>query len=363
MAQIRYKYLVRDKDRHGNERWYVRKKGQPKIRLRETPGTSEFIAEYKRALDAKPLPKPIIRQLIKTFSLEWLILNYYASSTFKQLDPKTQKQRRSILNRIADEHGQRDARTLTSKAVRAGRNARRATPGAANNMLKTLKALYVWAIEEEHVDHNPVEGIKRLPMNPDGFHSWSVEECLQFEVKHPLGTTPRLVYSLALYAGLRRSDIVKIGRQHITQDGFLDFNQEKTGRRTQILILPPLASAIENTPSTGLHLVETAYGKPFSSAGIGAAMKKWTQAANLPHNCALHGLRKALGARLAETGLSEHEIAAVLGHTGTGTVKVYTRDANQKRLATQALRTLQEQSVPLFSPHYTQVRQNSDNSK
>lgn len=350
MAQIRYKYLICDTDRHGNKRWYVRKPKQKKIRLRAEPGTEAFVTEYKLALEANTDTSVSVSP-IKPFSLEWLILKYFASNTFKQLNHKTQKQRRNVLGRLANEHGQRDARTLTSKAIRAGRDARQATPGAANNMLKTLKALYVWGIEEEHVQHNPADGVKRLPMNPDGFHSWSVDECLQFETAHPVGTMPRLVYSLALYAGLRRSDIVKVGKQNVTADGYLDFKQEKTNRRTQILILPPLAEAIKETPTAGLHLVETAYGKPFSPAGIGAAMKKWTQTAHLPSECALHGLRKALGARLAETGLSEHEIAAVLGHTGTGTVKVYTRDANQKRLAAQALRTLQEQSVPLFKSH------------
>ena len=356
MAKLKFKYLVSDKDRHGNERWYVRKPGQRKIRIREEVGSEAFVAAYKKALAAQVQPTAE-RTQIKPYSLQWFILRYYASSTFKQLDAQTQKQRRSILNRLANEHGERDARTLTSKAVRAGRDARKDTPGAANNMLKTLKALYVWGIEEELVETNPVECVKRLPMNPDGFHSWSIAECLQFEAAHELGTTPRLVYALALYAGLRRSDIIKIGKQHITEDGYLDFKQEKTNRRTQIYILPPLADAIAASPSEGLHLVQTAYGKPFTAAGIGGAMKKWTQTAKLPPECAMHGLRKALGARLAEAGLSENEIAAVLGHTGTGTVKVYTRDANQKRLAAQALKTLQEQSVPLFLSRNSSVGQ------
>jgi len=81
--------------------------------------------------------------------------------------------------------------------------------------------------------------------------------------------------------------------------------------------------------------------------GVGNAMKRWTQQAGLPGGCALHGLRKALGSRLAEAGLTEHQIAAVLGHAGTGAVKAYTRGADQKRLAAEALRTLGAQSVPL----------------
>ena len=106
----------------------------------------------------------------------------------------------------------------------------------------------------------------------------------------------------------RRSDLINVGRQHVIKDGYLRFTR-KTNREIQILTLPPLKRA--------------------------------------PAECDLHGLRKALGSRLAEAGLTEHQIAAVLGHAGAGAVKAYTRGADQKRLAAEALRTLEAQSVPL----------------
>jgi hypothetical protein len=40
-----YRFLVEDVDRHGNLRIYFRRKGQPKIRLTEMPGTAAFDAE------------------------------------------------------------------------------------------------------------------------------------------------------------------------------------------------------------------------------------------------------------------------------------------------------------------------------
>ena len=190
-------------------RWYVRVPEQKKIRIRQVPGTDDFLKAYQEALIHIPPPsklRPIIQH-----SLQALVNMYYASQTWRALSPATQKQRRSILGRICKEHGDRDARTLTPKAVRQGRDARRDTPGAANNMLKTLKALYLWGCEQELVDHNPVNNIKRLPMNPDGFHTWSTDECLKFENTHPIGTTPRAAYALGLYSGLRRSDIIRIG--------------------------------------------------------------------------------------------------------------------------------------------------------
>ena len=346
MAKIRLKYLVQDSDRHGNVRWYVRVPGRKKVRLRAEPGTTAFNSAYGSALSGQSVAvntrTAAVLRPIEEDSIQQLVNAYYSSFEWTALSPATQKQRRSILNRICLEHGDRDAKTLSTKVVREGRNARRDTPGAANNMLKTLKALYVWGIEHEFVDHNPVIGIKRLPMNPAGFHTWTPEECLTFEKAHPMGTNARTAYALALYGGLRRSDVVSVGRQHVTKDGYLKFSQFKTNKQISILIAPPLRMTLDAIDPEQLHFVLTEYGKPFSRPGIGNAMKKWTQTAGLPSRCSLHGLRKALGARLAEAGLTENQIAAVLGHSGTGAVKTYTRGANQKKLAAEALIALEE---------------------
>ena len=51
---IELKYVVEDTDRHGNVRIYVRRHGR-KIRIRETPGTDEFMVAYRAALNCDPL--------------------------------------------------------------------------------------------------------------------------------------------------------------------------------------------------------------------------------------------------------------------------------------------------------------------
>ena len=51
-----YRFVVEDIDRHGNVRVYFRRKGQPKIRLFEMPGTAAFDAEYQRAFSGEQRP-------------------------------------------------------------------------------------------------------------------------------------------------------------------------------------------------------------------------------------------------------------------------------------------------------------------
>lgn len=359
VANIRYKYLVRDVSRHGKERWYVRRPRCQKVRLFSEPGTPAFAREYHAAMQAPATKIRTVR--VQPYSLGWLIGQYFASADFAGLAKATRIQQRSILGRVASENGDKDARTLTSAAVKAGRDKRAQTPGAANNFLKSVKALYVWGIEAEHVSHNPAIGVKRLRMGPSTWTPWTPEQREQYCRAHPIGTMPRLVYALAYEAAFRRSDIVTVGRQHI-KDGFIQKTQEKTEEPVWVPISPELQACIDATPKTGLHLVTTAYGKPFSVKGIGGAVQRWLEQAGLDgQGISLHGLRKAAGADMAEGGATQEEIAAALGHSGTKTASIYTKSADKKRLAKQAQAKRQgtsgAQSVPPETSHSSPVGQ------
>ena len=58
-------------------------------------------------------------------------------------------------------------------------------------------------------------------------------------------------------------------------------------------------------------------------------------------------VEKAHGVRMAQSGATENEIAAKLGHSDTRSASVYTKGADLQRLADAAIRKVQEQSAPL----------------
>ncbi|MEO0591905.1 MAG: tyrosine-type recombinase/integrase, partial [Pseudomonadota bacterium] len=350
MAFVRYPFTMYDYDRSGRKRWYVRlvvDGKNKKRRVRSPEGTEAWVAEYKAILEdmqANERPRPK-NPYVAVHSLAWLINQYFISPQFKEAKPATQAQRRSILLRISKEGGHRDCRTLTKEAVQAGRDKRSATPGAANNMLKAMKAMYNWAMDAGHVTHNPVEGVKRLKMGESSWKPWTLEQREQFKLAHPYGTTARTAYHLAFDGGLRRSDVVRIGRQN-RDATHLRIEQQKTGKTIALMVTPDLAEALDTAPGDGLLYIQTAFGKPFSVKGFGAAVRRWVKAAGLPPELTLHGLRKADGVRMAEAGATENEIAAKLGHSDTRSASIYTKGANQQRLADAAIRRYIEQSAP-----------------
>ena len=91
------------------------------------------------------------------------------------------------------------------------RDAAKATPAQANNMFKTMRGLFAWAISADLMETNPVKGVPFLKVEGEGFHAWTDEELDRYEAAYPFGTRERVAYAVLLYTGQRRGDVVKMG--------------------------------------------------------------------------------------------------------------------------------------------------------
>lgn len=358
MMKMRLKYIVEDTDRHGNVRLYYRRPGAPKIRLRGPIGSSEFLIDYKHAAAGPAQPKDQTEKAGRLIhgSIRALCVEYYKSAMFRELDPRTQKVRRAILERFClhKNDGDKPYRMLLPKHVRVRRDEMMDRPEAANGLVKALRQLFKFAVRYDLHDSNPAVGIEYLSGNAEGFHSWTLDEIKKFENTHPIGTSARLALALALYTGQRRADLMQFGKQHV-RDGWLSFTQHKNRNskpvRMEIPIIPELQRILDESPTGDLTFLVTAFNRPFTSNGFGNRFRKWCDDAGLK-NCSVHGLRKAAAARLAELGCSEQEIMAITGHRTSKEVTRYTRAASQKTRAESALRRLsngqtENKSVPL----------------
>lgn len=341
--KIKLKYVSDDRDRHGNVRLYFRRRGEPKLRLPGPQGSPEFLKAYADALAGKLAPKaaPQGRAKPASGSIHWLCSKYFQSDQFLALDPRTQRVRRGILDRLNEAEGHKPYALLEPRHIRARRNEMRDRPEAANAMVKALRQVFAFACEDEELNaaRNPAKDVAYIRTGSEGHHSWSLAEVEQFEQRHPIGTKARLALALLLYTGQRRSDVVVFGRQH-TQAGALTFTQFK-GRnrnpvRLELPIIPELQRIINASPCGDLTYLVTTFGKPFTSNGFGNWFRKRCNEAQLT-NCSAHGLRKAASGRMAELGCTELEIMSVTGHRTSKEVVRYTRGARQKIMAQNAM--------------------------
>ncbi|ACL57489.1 tyrosine-type recombinase/integrase [Methylobacterium nodulans] len=335
MPRERPPHLVREITRHGKPVWYVRVGQGKRIRMRETYGSPEFWRDYRLAVESGQLPAKQAGPNPGTLS--WLIARYVASPEWADLSRRTRTGRHAILRAVEKTAGNELLRHIDRKAIVTGRDRRRDTPSAANNFLYAMRALFAWAVEHEHIDQNPAVGVKPLARkNADvGFHTWTEEEVRQFEARWPVGTQERLALDLLLYTGLRRSDVVVLGRQHVKGDTFT-IRTKKTGAVVVRPILPPLAASIAAAPTGDLAFLVTSRGTPWVDDSFAKWFRRACEKAGVPGRS--HGLRKAAARRAAEAGASEMELNALFGwRPGSRESATYTRAADVERLARGAL--------------------------
>ena len=329
------RYVYRQRRPNGRVRYRFERPGFPKTWLKSIPGTPEFLAEWSKLMEGE-IAAPEQRH-VPQGSISWLVNQYMASAVWAGLAPATRKQRRWFYSQIVDQAPDVPAANLTAADMRRWRDNRAATPGAANNMIKSFSALYTWGVEMEHVSENPAKEVKRLKAKKKGgFPAWTVDDLSRFRERWPNGSTPYLALCLLLFTACRRSDVVLLGRQHV-KDGWICFDQTKgDGERVEMPILAPLAEAL---PRDRMTFLMTEHGKPFSVAGFGNWFREQCKAAGVDKRA--HGLRKAAGGLLAEMGCTENEIMSVLGHADERTTAIYTRSASRRMLAESAMKKME----------------------
>ena len=241
-------YIREYRDRHGINRIYFRRKGYASWPLRQPLRSPEFWEDYEAAMKGETPPgytlkygnKPEPRKPAKQRSLRWLIEEYKTSAVFRRLAPKTRMVRARILDYLSLNYGDYLYAGLNQRAVLKLRDQKAAMPEAANARVKAIRQVYKFALEYgvEGVEADPTRDVPYLQSdNPDGFHGWTTEEVEQFEQSHPMGTKARLALGLMLYAGCaRRSDVIVLGKQHLSKDGRLQYKQFKGRNKNPVNI-------------------------------------------------------------------------------------------------------------------------------
>ena len=334
-------YVTASKDRHGKVRYRYRRTGQKPYSFKSPVGSADFRLEYQECLAGFAAPRVVAGEArAAKGSFDELICQFYRSSEWAKPSQSTKTTYRGIIERFRAKHGHRQVSELRFVHVDRILAQMAATPAAANNLRKILLRLMEFAIKIEMAQKNPVKATRSFPTNTDGWHAWTDAEIERFEERHPLGTMARLAFALMFYTGQRRSDVVRLGRQHV-KGGKVSVSQQKTGAKLLIPVHTELAAAIKAMPKHDhLTFLVTAFGKPFSVAGFGNWFRDRCDEAGL-HQCSAHGLRKAISRQMAEMGVTHSQGKSVTGHVTDKEFTRYAQAADQVILAEQAMANLE----------------------
>jgi integrase len=360
---------IEDRDRHGNFRVYYRAKGKPKVRLRGTPFTPAFMAQYEAA---KGEAEPAKTKGITPGSWRWLCTRYFAEcADYLRYDDRQKRVRRGILEATFDEpiapgsprfFRDMPISMMTADAIEVLRDRKLAFPEGANNRVKAIRAVFKWAVRKKDTDgkplasNNPARDVPYLKSNnPTGYHTWTLDEVRQFEARHSVGTKARLALALLLFTGQRRSDITRLGRQHV-RDGKITLTQFKGRNRKPVRlvlpVLPALQQIIDASSCGEMTYLVNDLGRAFTDAGFGNWFRDRCVEARVPGRA--HGLRKAGATIAANNGATAHQLMAMFGWRTLKMAEQYTRAADQQRLAEAAMHMLDTREQKRTEPRPTE---------
>jgi integrase len=338
---IRHKlpqYVQAFPDRHGKQRLYFRRPGYPRSPLPGPLFSEAFFIAYHKALAgvAEPTEGAGAAKTIKG-SINDLIARYYQSAGFTSKAAATQRNYKSVLEPFRAEHGDKGVATIKTAHIDAilGDVAKRST-SAAHNLRKRLLLIFRLAVKWEFRTDNPLLLADRVKHDTKGYETWEEEDIAKFREHWKIGTTQRLAFEILLNTGLRVSDAVRLGPQHL-KGGFHTIVTQKTKKQVNIPMHPDLRPVLAAIEDKHLTYLATRQGKSRSSKAFTNYVIDAAKDAGLPPHRSAHGLRKAICVRLAEVGCDPYEIMAITGHQNLAEVMTYIAGVNTKKKAQGAM--------------------------
>lgn len=315
------------------------RRGGLEFAIKGEPGTKEWLEDYEaihsrfESRQKASGPKP--------GSLAAAIVAYRESDRFQILAQSTKTRYDYALSNLRDKLGHLPLSSITRRSVvRLQAKIAETKPRNAIEAVKVLRLVYECACDLGEVDFNPAKGVRKPPgYRAQQFDSWSDDQLdLFLNQAKPIW---RRAVMVALYTGLRRSDLIRLTRGHI-KNGWLIVDIEKTEGQVEIPLHSDLDAELkQKMPAASLMLIPTARGKRMNKDSLSHGVQKECQRLGITPNPPLHGLRRNAIIRLLEAGCSREEVMAITDQSER-MVKHYAGRQHKRVLAQNAILKLEE---------------------
>ena len=144
---------------------------------------------------------------------------------------------------LKEDYGHLSVRTMPRPFIIRLRDKFDEKPRTANLIVQVLSVLLQLGWDLGYCDSNVAARIKPLETG-DGHRPWEEIEIKLYRKRWLLGTVERTAFELTLNTGQRGSDVIKMKRAHIGDDGMISVKQDKTDERVWIPISADLKEAL-----------------------------------------------------------------------------------------------------------------------
>lgn len=307
----------------------------PKARTRANAAFRQFL----RTLREDDLPQGDEESTAFT---AWSYFESYLDVIRTSVRPKTHSSYTMWLHRAGEFWQDRAIDDLTRDDIEAWKAhlAASFSPATVNIALRTLKAALSAAELRALIPTNPMKGIKMVKSIRPTFDPFITME--QFRtVVLPLthSRRHRVTYALAMYAGLRRSEIASLTWRQIDRkeaviriESTASFTT-KSGHGRLVPLYPDLEALLGPSAEDASSARDPTHSVVTNSNAFPSAdslTHAWFEA--LPAfqredpsfpPITLHGLRHSFATHLAMSGVSLHVLKSILGHADISTTMIY----------------------------------------
>jgi hypothetical protein len=161
--------------------------------------------------------------------------------------------------------------TIKRSHIAAARDKMASIPAQARSFLDTMRGLFRWAFEAQHVKEDLPSASRTQRKRPArDFQSGLRADIDAYQEHWPLGIKERVWLEVLLYTGLLRGDAVMLGRQHV-RDDIATLRTEKSQHTItgSLPILPVLAKTLAAGPTAELAFICGANRKLLTKESFG----------------------------------------------------------------------------------------------
>jgi integrase len=314
--------------------------GQPMLANGEP--NPEWWAAY-RAASGTPVPSATAGSF-EALAMAWRGNgSLMPSPEWTALADNTRRNYATALSRISAAWGELPVRGLEPRHVIELRDRMRATPEAANTMLKALSSMINWSIPRGWRSDNPCE---KVPFFPPGtpWVAWSWE-AIEAWRNHAVPEM-RLALMLALFTGQRQSDLVRMtwsdvdeGVIQVVQEDGVE-GQKKTKKKVWVPIHRELRLELSRVKRRSVRILTGHRGRPLTIESLKTAWQRQHESIELItgacHGLVPHGLRKSAVCFLLEAGCSQEEVEAITRQSRE-MIRHYALELKRHKLARRAI--------------------------
>ena len=301
-----------------------------RVRLPNDPMHPDFWAELRKVQGL--LTHEHVTNLAEVIDL------YRQSAKFKKLAKGTRDLYERQLRIAEAGFGGMAAASLRPRHFRDVIEGLAETPGAANNLLASMRGLSRFGLVNGYFDVSLTEGIS--PFKQEGGHKPWTEAQLSAALAHLTGAVRRGFFLLR-YTGQRGSDVVRLGETFIDDGGFR-LSQHKTNREVWCPIDDALAAEIATWPRQPGPYVRQADGRPYTRKLLDTHFERQRRGIEALEGCTLHGLRSTRIVELRRWGMTTTQIQDQVG-LSVAMIEHYCRFADKKANGQASVVMLREQ--------------------